>query len=540
MRVLLLKPFQPIDLWLAAPPLGLLSIAAALRNALPGIDVRVVDMNVRGLGAQWLHYAITRFRPDVVGVSALNFQLSAACELASVVKQRDPRILAVLGGSVTHHRSAELLAETDFDWVFEGEAERAFPRALEAYWQGADLTGIPGLSFRKQEQNVICTARDVIENPGELPLPAWDLCEFDLYAAQPNGNLIKKHAKYAYLYTSRGCPYRCAYCHDIFGKKFHSAPAERVLEEIELLHTKYRIREFHIIDDIFNFDRRRMADIFTLVKQRFGKKLAFCFPNGLRADILTPDLIALMAEAGTISIAVALETASKRLQRLMSKHLQIEKAVAAVECAHRHGIAVKGFFMLGFPSETLDEMEQTVSLAMRSKLTIAHFFAVTPQPGSPLFELAQQVMPATSRAGLRQQYNATHPWYGQAYGFALGNYIRRAYRRFYLRPSRIWRILCRIPWRSYAHALPVALRRILGLKPALPKSRWYQFSETGLSTPESQSSAVLRNPRNHTGGHAFGIQLRLQQPEREVLAGRAMQRLKRASDQPFSAAKFLS
>ncbi|MFZ5627732.1 MAG: B12-binding domain-containing radical SAM protein [Spirochaetota bacterium] len=479
MRVLLLKPFQPIDLWLAAPPLGLLCIAAALRKDLPGVDVRVVDMNVRGLGAQWLHYAIRQFRPDVVGVSALNFQLPAAREIASIVQQADPKILSVLGGPVTHHRSAELLAETDFDWVFEGEAERTFTRALEAYRKGADPAGIPGLSFRKNGQASICTSRDVIEDPGNLPLPAWDLCEFELYAAQPNGNLIKKHAKYAYLYTSRGCPYRCAYCHDIFGKKFHSAPADRVLEEIELLHTKYGIREFHIIDDIFNFDRKRMAEVFTRVQKRFGKKLAFCFPNGLRADILTPDLIELMAEAGTISIAVAIETSSKRLQRLMSKHLQIEKAVAAVECAHRHGIVVKGFFMLGFPSETPDEMEQTVRLALGSKLTIAHFFAVTPQPGSPLFELAQQEISATNGANLRQQYNATQPWYEQAYGFALGSFIRRAYRRFYLQPSRIWRIVSGVPWRSYAHALPVAMRRLTGMRPGLPKSRWYTFAETG-------------------------------------------------------------
>lgn len=477
MRVLLLKPYQPIDLWLAAPPLGLLSIAAALRKNLPGVDVRVVDMNVRGLGLEWLRYALRQFRPDVVGVSALNFQLPAAREIASLVMQADRQILSVLGGPVTHRRSEELLAETDFDWIFEGEAERSFPKALEAYRSGADLSGIPGVSFREKGQSRKCEVRDLIENPAELPLPAWDLCEFDLYASQPNGNLIKKYPKYAYLYTSRGCPYRCAYCHDIFGKKFHAVDVGRVLEEIELLYEKYGIREFHIVDDIFNFDRERMAEVFRQVRKRYGRKLAFCFPNGLRADILTPDLISLMAEAGTVSIAVAIETSSKRLQRLMSKHLQIEKAVAAVDCANRHGIIVKGFFMLGFPTETRQELEQTVNLALRSGLTLAHFFAVTPQPGSPLDVLAQREMPEAVGAHLKQQYNADDPWYQRAYAFPLGDFIRRAYRRFYLRPSAIWRIALRIPWRSYGHALPVAVRRLTGMRPRLPKTRWYTFSD---------------------------------------------------------------
>jgi radical SAM superfamily enzyme YgiQ (UPF0313 family) len=475
MRVLLLKPYQPIDFWLAAPPLGLLSIAAALRQNLSGVDVRVVDMNLRGLGVEWLKYAIRQFKPDVVGVSALNFQLPAAQAIASAVQQADWPILTVLGGPATHHRSVELLETTGFDWVFEGEAERAFPRALEAYCSGAGLEEIPGLSFRSGGRIHFSTKRDTIENLEEIPLPAWDLCEFDLYGAQPNGNLIKKHPKYAYLYTSRGCPYRCAYCHDIFGKKFHAAGAHRVLEEIDLLYRRYGIREFHIVDDIFNFDRERMKEIFTLVRERYGRKLAFCFPNGLRGDILTPDLIALMAEAGTVSIAVAIETSSKRLQRLMSKHLQIDKALAAVEYASRHGIVVKGFFMLGFPTESEEEMEETVRLALRSRLTLAHFFAVTPQPGSPLYELAQRDLPENAPANLGEQYNASEPWYQRAYGYPLGKFIRNAYRRFYLRPSALWRILRGVPWRSYLQALPVAVRRLIGLGPRLPKSRWYVF-----------------------------------------------------------------
>ncbi|MBL8035343.1 MAG: B12-binding domain-containing radical SAM protein [Leptospiraceae bacterium] len=482
-RILLIKPYQPIDLWMAAPPVGLLTLAAVLR-AERDFTVRFVDFNVRRAGLQALRTELAGFQPHVVGFSALNFQLHAAADLAAEVKRLTPATLTVLGGPVTHRRSAELLKFSGFDWIFEGEAERSFPQALRTYFSGGAVFGIAGLSLRENGNPRICQSTDRIPDLDAIPMPAWDLCEFDRYAREPNGNLIKKHRRYAYLFTSRGCPYKCAYCHDIFGKKFYAGSADRVLTEIDLLHDTYGIREFHIIDDIFNFEPERLSYIMKAVTKKYGNRLAFCFPNGMRADILTPALIDQLADAGTLSVAVAIETASRRLQRLIKKHLQIERAISTINYASQRGIIVKGFFMLGFPTETLAEMENTVQLALRSRLTLAHFFAVTPQPGSPLYELALHENPETEFiCDPLQQYNADRPWYENSYGFPLRQFIARAYRRFYAHPSRMLRIVRRVPWRSYAHAVLPALRSVISVQRRAAESA--AANQTTRSAPQN-------------------------------------------------------
>ena len=176
------------------------------------------------------------------------------------------------------------------------------------------------------------------------------MIDFDLYGRLPNGNLIQKARRYAYLFTSRGCPYKCSYCHDIFGKKFKAQSVEKVLAEINYLVETHGVTEFHLMDDIFNFDKERLISIMNGVHERWGNKLHFCFPNGVRADILNEEVLDALARAGTFSMAIAVETVTQRLQRLIKKHLQIDKAFWAIKEATRRGIATKGFFMLGFPT----------------------------------------------------------------------------------------------------------------------------------------------------------------------------------------------
>src|SRR5690606_7418743 len=95
-----------------------------------------------------------------------------------------------------------------------------------------------------------------------------------------------------------------------------------------------------------------------------------------------------LVEGGTYSAAIAIETATPRLQTLIQKNLDPDKAFWAIGELDRRGVAVTGFFMLGFPTETLAEMEATVRFALRAGLTQAYFFRVVPQPETPLYDLA--------------------------------------------------------------------------------------------------------------------------------------------------------
>jgi radical SAM superfamily enzyme YgiQ (UPF0313 family) len=457
MRILLLKPFQPIAAPVMAPPLGLLYLVSILRERY-GKEVHIdyLDMKAHKLPPAWLRSRMQEYNPDVVGVSALNCEAGASMEIAQIAKAYDPKTLTVLGGPWALHRSRELLGRTEFDWVVSGPGDRIFPEALERHFGGGDLgTDLPGLSYRNGHGVHVSTENDNPTDLDAIPFPAWDLVDFDLYARLPNQANMMKGRRYATLFTSRGCPYKCNYCHDLFTKRFAARSAENVLAEIELLYERYGVDEFEIVDDIFNLHKPRLKKIFSEVKRRWNGKLHFSFPNGVRGDILDGPTLDALREGGTYAICIAIETATPRLQDLVEKHLKIDRALEAIDMADERGMMVSGFFMLGFPTETPQEIRHTIDCALKSRLTLAHFFSVIPQPETPLYPLAMQEGREALLASDKEeedgaQLRQSRSWYELAYGYPLGRVIRNAHLRFYFSPRRVLRILRRVPLKSLA------------------------------------------------------------------------------------------
>ncbi|MFN7952872.1 MAG: radical SAM protein [bacterium] len=457
LRVLLLKPPQSLVSKIIGPPLGLLQIAAVLRQRFGReMAVRAVDMDAYGLGVDWLAGELARERPHVVAVSALNAEAPNARAIAAAVKAHDPRVLAVLGGPYPHRRLAEVLDASRFDWAVDGEGEHVFPEALARHFGGTPLgTDLAGLAYRRSDgETHVPNGADTVRDLDALPYPAWDLVDFDHYARLPNINSMLKGRRYAPLFTSRGCPYKCSYCHDVFGKKFRHRSAEHVLGEIAWLHEAFGVDELQIVDDIFNLHRPRLKKIMYGSAERWPGRLHFAMPGGLRADILDEPVLDALAAGGTYSMSVAIETASPRVQTLVEKHLDIDKTLWAIEQADRRGMMVRGFFMLGFPTETREEIERTVRLALASRLTFGYFFTPSPQKGTGLYELAMREHPAALEAlPETSDYHNAESWYERAYGYPLSKLIRASYLRFYFHPRRLVRILRRVPARSLLNGL---------------------------------------------------------------------------------------
>jgi hypothetical protein len=190
--------------------------------------------------------------------------------------------------------------------------------------------------------------------------------------------------------TTRGCPYRCLYCHSILGKAFRTRTPASVLAELRHLHDQYGITDFQIIDDNFNLDLPRAKTICDLIVAS-GMKLTLSFPNAIRGDRVDEELIDKMAAAGTKFISYAVETGSPRLQKLIRKNLNLDQTFRAIEYTTATGIVTRGFFMLGFPTETVAEVERTIDFANASALCGATFFTVVYFPGTELYRLAQSM-----------------------------------------------------------------------------------------------------------------------------------------------------
>ena len=442
-----MKPHEPEHYDTLQPPLGILCLIASLRLAFGDrVDAGYRDLRLDREGPEAFAARIAG-RYDLVGISALNHEAESAYRLARALKASSPETLVAFGGPHARSEPDRAISSGVVDWVFRGESDRTFPRAIEEWFFGRrDLSAIPGLSWRggAERRFAINEGEDVIADLDTLPMPAWDLVPFDKYARRPNMNASLRAKRYAPLFTSRGCPYRCSYCHDLFGKKFRWRSAENVLKEIELLTGRYRVGEFQIVDDIYNLHKPRMREIARRVIGRYGRRaLFFCFPNGVRADIIDLNDLPLLRDMGVYDMTVAVETVSPRLQKMVGKNLDVARAGRVIDAAAKAGISTKGFFMLGFPTETPEEMERTVRFALDSKLAMAHFFFVVPQKGTPLYDLAQREAPGSPEKAVSRDFYTKQSWYQLAYGVDLAPIEGRAMSRFYLTPSRITAMLGR-------------------------------------------------------------------------------------------------
>lgn len=448
--LLLIKPYQETLNKAFGPPLGLLTLIAGLRQYFgERIRIHFWDMNLYKLPPEALRERLDDYAPDVVGVSALNIEAAASYRIAGVVKSWRRDVITVLGGPFALRQAGLIFDESEFDWVFEGAADRTFAVALERYFSGRPLEGdLPGFNYRLAGGDLFLNhGQDLIQDMDNVPIPAWDLVDFERYRRRDRQRIIANvdERKYAYLFTSRGCPYLCNYCHDLFTKRFVYRSEEKVLEEMELLYEDYGVREFHFVDDIFNLHKPRVQSLMKKIRERWPSGIYLAFPNGLRGDILDEPTIDAMVEGGTYHATISIETVTPRLQQMVEKYLDVDRAKWAIERFAERGVVVQGAFMVGFPTETPEEIEETVSYAIRSPLMNAFFFAVIPQPQTPIYAQAMKEAPIATDMAARDErqmtYGSPMPWYSRAYGYDLEGKVSRAYMRFFLHPPRLVRLL---------------------------------------------------------------------------------------------------
>ena len=351
-----------------------------------------------------------------------------------------------LDGKAIYHR-VKIAFETPFfapvlEDIFMGE--KIYQKGMKNIFGNLDVSSL----FMAFGQEIYFSGnRPFQEDLDSIPMPAWDLINIPQYSKGLNINGFLAKLPYATLFTSRACPYKCIYCHAVFGKQFRAQSPERVLEEVELLYRRFGVREIHVFDDVFNFDRNRVMSISEMVLKR-GIKMKFAFPNGVRGDIMTRDVIQALIRAGTYCITYAIETASPRLQRLIKKNLNIDRANEAIKWTFEEGAIPCGFFMFGFPTETREEMEQTIQFARNSKLLKALFFSVVPFPRTDLFKLVEKTYPELKLGynfSPAMYYWSQRPYYNDVSGIDVWSIQARAWRVFYMTPWRVPHFFRRLP-----------------------------------------------------------------------------------------------
>ena len=427
-------------------PLGIMYLASAIREK--GHDVQILDMKVEKIGIPDFLQRLEKIKPDVLGITAMTYEAKCMLELATEAKKAAPDMKIVAGGAHAANMPEETLQEgRAIDCVVIGEGEETFAELLTAYESGSGLAEIRGLAYRENGDVRRTEPRPFIEDLDAYPFPAWDLIPVEKYFDIPRGGIIFHHREFMTLFSSRSCPYKCIYCHRNLGKGYRPRRPDRVVDEIETLYRNYGIREFEFMDDMFNLKKDRVQAICRLILER-NLDLKMTFPNGMRADILDVETLKLLKEAGMYRTMLAIESGSPRLQKYIKKHVQLDKAQRIIKETVKLGIMTHGAFMLGFPTETEEEMRQTIRFAHKSAFHTAAFYRVLPFPGSELYEMVMARQPDLKVTPEQFEYHSSDMNLSEVSEEMITKLRKRAYVLFYLNPVRLFRIFYRLPNKS--------------------------------------------------------------------------------------------
>ncbi|MBW1793472.1 MAG: cobalamin-dependent protein [Deltaproteobacteria bacterium] len=423
-------------------PLGLAYLAAKLEQG--GHVVSILDAPALDLTSKEICKLIEKEAYDLIGVTMLTPMYIRSVEVVKSIKKGFPEIKIVVGGPHPTILPKETLIENkEIDFVVIGEGEVIFLNLVNAIEEGGDTDDISGIAFLKDDAVVVNPPPPMITDIDDLPIPARHLLPMDAY------HMTRSRTKSEHAFTvsvARGCPFNCAFCCRIFGRKVRHHSVERIIKEICILVEDYGAREINLEADTLTVNKHFLNCLCDgIIREGLQKKISWTCES--RVDTVNEDMLKKMKEAGCWQISYGVETGSRRLLEVIHKDItlkQIEKTFAATK---RIGISIRAFFMLGIPTETRQESLKTISFAKKLDARWSQFTLFTPFPGTELYDLA------VKERGLKSQnwtdYKTHGGWTegGLAY-VPKGRSVeemkklqKRAYRSVYLRPKVIMRFL---------------------------------------------------------------------------------------------------
>jgi len=382
MNVLLVKPYNVGDH--IQPSIGLGYLATAIRD---NYDVVILDCIKEKIKPEDFEDYLRDKDFDVIGFQCYTFDLLHIKGMVRTAKAKGA--VTVLGGPHPSVLPVETMKSFGdiLDYCFCGEAEVGFKMFLDKVSGKSTMnwSEISGLVWRNGK-DIITNNRMNVDDLDFLKMPAWDLIKPQEYPEAQHGAFFRNFP-IAPISITRGCPYSCTFCSAnlISSKKIRKRSVRGVLDEMEYLYNSFGIREFHVIDDNFTQDKGFAKNLLIELKKR-NLKISWAVPNGVRMETLDDELLRLMKETGLYLISLGIESGSDRVLRLMQKGTNTAFIRKTVSLIRKAGIEIAGFFILGFPGETIDEIKQTIEFSLELDLIRANYFTYLPFPGTKSYE----------------------------------------------------------------------------------------------------------------------------------------------------------
>lgn len=363
-------------------PLGLLSLAAVLRQTRADIACEIYDLNRRILAGaiplnarfyEALAEDICSRSPDVIGFMTECDSYHHVLQIAEVVKKIEPGCCVVLGGPHASAVARATLERCDaVDAVVIGEGEASFRELMEAI--GTDRP-VPGTLLRASTGEIIeGGSRALIDRLDSLPVPAYDM-----YQPDPSEEV--------FIEVGRGCPFQCEFCSTApYWQRRHRVKSpERVLSEVLLVRHLFDTKRVHFTHDLFTTNREWVRNVCNTLIQA---NVPIRWTCSARTDTVDEELLALMSRAGCAAIYFGIESGSQRILREIRKEIPISRSFQILQACHQQGITPNAGFIVGFPSEDNTSLRETL-LAYEHTLRLGcrptHLFAYCPFAGSTMY-----------------------------------------------------------------------------------------------------------------------------------------------------------
>jgi magnesium-protoporphyrin IX monomethyl ester (oxidative) cyclase len=389
------------------PPLGLGYIASVLLKDNYTVDVfdilvegkdHIEDVGngmVRlGLSREKIKEVLETKKPTIVGLTNSFFSFSDdSGRLAQIVREVLPDAFIIIGGAATTEVK-RMLSNNVIDCVIVGEAEYIFRDLVSCVSQGnlEKARKITGTVWHVGKEIITNPERELIQDLDSIPFPAYHLLDLEKYIWQ-------KHANYracmrwpvAHMVTSRGCVYNCIFCSTTrYFQKFRARSIENVVEEMKLLIREYGIREFHFHDDYFMSNKKRIEKFCTMIIHE-KMNITWQVSQGINIPHVDEELLELMQRSGMYRVGFPIESGCPETLKYMRKPMQLDKALRLIKKANELGLYTFGCFLIGFPEETKEQIQQTIDFIMASGLDYPKISIVQPHYGTDLFSVYQQL-----------------------------------------------------------------------------------------------------------------------------------------------------
>ncbi|RJQ33031.1 MAG: radical SAM protein [Actinobacteria bacterium] len=388
MKIVFINPYISNDKsYPDYPPIGILSMSSLLKEA--GYSVFFLDAQFEQLSVDQISAKIKKIVPDLIGITINVVQAKSALVYINELKKIFPSIPLVIGGPFVTGFGKETFDHIkEADFAVQGEGEEAIVNLVNHLDGRFALEDIDNLIYKNNGQ-IITNPLKRIFDINALPLPDYDLIKDHINLYTPPHPSIAQPSMH--IMCSRGCPFKCQFCSSptIWGRKVIYRNVESVIEEVDLLISKFGVKEIFFQDDTLNARKKWFFELcHQLIETKLNEKAYFKCPFRVNKKILSRELLQIAKKANFWMIFYGVENGNQAMLQSMNKGIKIRDIKRAFDLSKQVGIKTFASFMVGNIGETEETYRDSINLMKEIKSDYGGFAFAIPFPGSELYNVA--------------------------------------------------------------------------------------------------------------------------------------------------------